>query len=52
MEALKRICNLRGRNDLEPGLRRDYYDWIIYETKLKTMCRLIDLLTKASWMSE
>ena len=51
MEALKIICNVRGRNDLEPGLQQDYYDWIVYETELKTMYRLIDLLAEASWMS-
>ena len=51
MEALKMACNLRSRNDLEPGLQQDYYDWIVYETELKTMFRLIDLLQEASWMS-
>ena len=51
MEALKTACNLRSRNDLEPGLQQDYYDWIVYETELKNMFRLIDLLQEASWMS-
>ena len=52
MEALKIACHLKSRNDLEPGLQRDFFDGIVYETKLKTMLRLIDLLQEASWMTE
>jgi len=52
MEGLKMGSHIQGRDDLSPGLQRDFYDRIVYDAELKTIVGLIDLLQEASWMSE